>query len=347
MEIRAARAASLFAVLLAVTASTSPASAQKATVHESPHKKLSNSCEECHVATSFRDIRFEHSRTGFPLDGHHRRADCLECHSVADFSLVENTCGTCHEDVHRARSRVPGAQGWAVFDAEGIHASTNFPLMGRHTSLDCESCHRGMRVEGFQQTATECVGCHRDDYMATTSPDHAAGGFSTECQTCHNVLGWTPASMVDHDPIFPIFSGSHRGRWDACADCHIVPNHYATVSCIDCHSHSQSLTDPIHQAMNGYAYTTQACLSCHPRGEAGQFRDHDTVFPIYSGKHRGEWNDCAICHPTPTNKQVFTCIECHEHSQQRMDDKHLGEVNNYTFTPTSCYDCHPDGRKGN
>ena len=428
MNTRIAMVVSLSAVLLATGVATAPVRTQKATIHESPHKRLSNSCEECHVATSFRDIRFDHGRTGFPLDGHHRRAACLDCHSVADFSLVENTCASCHEDVHRARlgpdcSRCHGGQGWAVIDAEAIHASTNFPLLGRHTTLDCESCHRGMRVEGFRQTSTQCVGCHREDYLATSSPAHATGGFSTDCQTCHNVLGWTPATMVDHEPMFPIFSGTHRGRWSACAECHIVPNTYATVSCIDCHTHAQSLTDPTHQGMTGYTYTTQACLSCHPTGvaddfrehdaaffpvysgahlrrwdkcldchptpsnkqvftcvdchdhvqtlmdpvhqgfngyaydsptclgchptgQAGEFRDHDaTEFPIYSGVHRGKWNDCGVCHPTPTNKQVFTCIDCHEHSQQRMDDKHLGEVNNYVFSATSCYDCHPNGRK--
>jgi len=190
------------------------ASAQKATVHDSPHKKLVRSCEKCHVATSFKDIRFDHDDTDFHLAGLHSGVACLACHSVEDFAKVDPSCATCHQDIHRGRlgiecSRCHTEHGWTVFDAEGIHESTNFPLQGRHLLVDCLSCHPGMPTADFRRAWTPCYQCHLQDYESTVSPDHRASGFSALCQTCHEMTGWTPSFMPDHDMFFPIFSGKH------------------------------------------------------------------------------------------------------------------------------------------
>jgi hypothetical protein len=241
--------------------------------------------------------------------------------------------------------RCHSTEGWSVFDNERIHASTNFPIAGRHLVLDCEGCHQGMTISRFRQTPSRCVDCHRADYESVSSPNHVSSGFNTECTFCHTMMAWVPAAMTDHEAFFPIFTGEHAGAWNACADCHVSPGNFNVVSCIDCHAHSQSRTDPIHSGMAGYTWATPQCLGCHPRGSAGRYGEHDQAFfPIYSGRHAGEWSSCGTCHPQAANKQVFTCITCHEHDQAPMDDKHLGEVNNYTYSPTSCYDCHPDGR---
>ena len=49
--------------------------------------------------------------------------------------------------------------------------------------------------------------------------------------------------------------------------------------------------------------------------EAGWFfSSHDAYFPIYSGKHKGEWNDCVDCHIQSSNYKIFSCINCHEHN---------------------------------
>ena len=72
--------------------------------------------------------------------------------------------------------------------------------------------------------------------------------------------------------------------------------------------------------------------------------NHDSqYFPIYSGKHQGEWNTCADCHKTATNYSQFSCIDCHEHNQSDMQSKH-SDVANYTWTSAACYSCHPKGR---
>jgi hypothetical protein len=68
--------------------------------------------------------------------------------------------------------------------------------------------------------------------------------------------------------------------------------------------------------------------------------DHDLqFFRIYSGSHQGEWSSCSQCHPTLGNYADFTCISCHEHNQQDMDDEHQG-VPGYVYSSPACYNCH-------
>ena len=102
--------------------------------------------------------------------------------------------------------------------------------------------------------------------------------------------------------------------------------------------------DSAHQGIPGYAYTSTQCYACHPTGQKGRFVEHDAqYFPIYSGAHSGTWSACATCHTDPSNRAVFSCLTCHEHSQAQMDDKHR-EAQGYSYTSAACYSCHPDGR---
>ena len=65
-------------------------------------------------------------------------------------------------------------------------------------------------------------------------------------------------------------------------------------------------------------------------------------FPIFSGRHAGEWDTCQTCHTQPASFEVFTCLTCHEHRRSEMDDEH-DEVRGYVYESTACYSCHPDG----
>lgn len=247
------------------------ASAQKATVHDSPHKKLTRPCDVCHVATSFKDIRFDHKTTQFHLTGAHSDVACLECHNVEDFSKVAPSCATCHQDIHRSRlgvdcSRCHTVHGWTVFDAEAIHENTNFPVQGRHLLIDCLSCHPGMPTADFRRVWTQCYQCHLRDYEAAVSIDHRASGFSTLCQNCHEMTGWKPSIMPDHDMFFPIYSGTHNGQWNTCSDCHVVRGDFAVFECITCHAHNRNDMDSAHREVQRYSYNSQACYECHPDG---------------------------------------------------------------------------------
>ena len=317
---------------------------------KNPHKKLKFDCEKCHSSASFTDVRFDHDLTGHHLDENHAKADCLGCHNVEDFSRAQADCSNCHEDVHEAKMGSDcekchtSSKGWNVMDIQTIHMESSFPVMGRHALLDCQGCHPGLPKEDLSFNTTRCVDCHQQDYLNVASPNHVSGSFSTECQDCHQMNTWRPAELADHDPFFPIYSGAHRGQWNQCATCHTNPDNNADFSCFNCHGHPQAETDANHQGISGYAYNSQDCYSCHPDGTAGSFGDHDAqFFPIFSGAHANQWNDCVECHTNPTDRKVFDCTTCHPNP--KSDNIHQG-VTGYSFDSPSCYQCHPDGKAG-
>jgi hypothetical protein len=138
-------------------------------------------------------------------------------------------------------------------------------LTGKHTTVACIACH----ASGFAGTPTDCYACHKSDYDGTTDPVHSAANFPTTCQTCHNTSDWTNATWNHDAAYFPIYSGSHQGRWTTCADCHVNQANFATFECINCHAHTQAQTDPHHTDVRNYQYLSTACYSCHPRGNGG------------------------------------------------------------------------------
>jgi len=95
--------------------------------------------------------------------------------------------------------------------------------------------------------------------------------ISTDCMECHTTMsGWKPAKFTIHDAqFFPIYSGSHKGEWNRCTQCHEDLNNYANFTCLTCHEHNKSRMDSEHHEEGGYQYNSIACLECHPRGVGG------------------------------------------------------------------------------
>jgi hypothetical protein len=244
---------------------------------------FSTRCEDCHgvTATTWRGARFSHPAS-FPLVGGHAGLACQRCHVSGRYSGLSTACVSCHlPDYNRTANPNHAAggfartceschsvNGWrpATFD----HSRTRFPLTGAHARVDCAQCHVGGRYAG---TPTDCYACHQTDYAGTTNPNHAAAGFPTQCQACHTTTAWQPASF-DHDGrFFPIYSGTHRGRWSSCSDCHVNPGNYAVFECVLCHAHSnKAQVDRDHREVGGYAYQSAACYRCHRNGRGGDFR---------------------------------------------------------------------------
>jgi hypothetical protein len=235
-------------------------------------------CALCHVPTLWDRARFDHSASAFPLTGAHRALACQQCHA-AGYAGTPTACASCHMDDYLGTTDPNHQAGgfptscdschsttaWspALFD----HSTTTFPLTGAHVTVPCQQCH----TSGYAGTPTACDSCHMDDYLATTDPNHQAAGIPTTCQSCHSTVTWNGAQVTQHDALyFPIYSGTHRGRWTSCADCHTNSSNYTTFTCLQCHAHD----DPVevashHSGVSGYSYTSQACYSCHPRGSAG------------------------------------------------------------------------------
>lgn len=69
-------------------------------------RRLGTECQTCHTARSWQAWDFDHNKTGFKLDGPHKKVagNCYDCHQkpMGKKVLAPTACGSCHdrEDVH-------------------------------------------------------------------------------------------------------------------------------------------------------------------------------------------------------------------------------------------------------
>jgi len=315
---------------------------------QSPHgNSLTIDCAQCHNPDGWEvnlsTIEFDHSSTDFELDGTHQITDCKSCHTSFVFNEVPTDCISCHADVHSQSvgndcMRCHTSDNWLVFNTPEMHEENGFPLIGVHSNLSCVECHSNESSLIFNRIGNECIECHRDDYLATSSPNHIGAGFGEDCLECHNPMGFGwDATGILHD-FFPLTMGHDI---QDCSQCHDVSN-FSDISadCFACHEDDYtSANDPDHQAAN---FPTD-CVACHttnPGWMPATF-DHDGMyFPIYSGSHEDEWNSCTDCHMNPSNYAIFTCLNCHD--QGDTDNDH-DDVNGYVYESNACFQCHPSG----
>ena len=317
-------------------------------MHEST---VGKECVRCHTPNSWlvNNITQIHQQSRFPLVGVHARVDCFECHkseSFQRFDVIGAECYNCHSDNYAATTAPNhSSAGFSTNcdECHNVYSSTwtgtgfnhnVFPLTNAHAIPTCKECHIS-----DAKPSSECVSCHQTDYNATTNPNHISSNFSSDCKICHTTVGWIPAAF-DHTN-FALTQG-HSGR--ECSECHINGNYSNTSSeCVSCHLPDYNTTNnPVHSALN---FST-TCNQCHTTAlgwKPASYTQHDALsFPIYSGKHNGQWANCVDCHANASNYKEFTCISCHEHNKTDMDDKHSGE-NGYSYTSAACLDCHPQG----
>jgi hypothetical protein len=306
---------------------------------------FSTSCAGCHgdSATGWQGASFDHDRQ-FPLRGQHRAADCTQCHANGRFAGTPSNCVACHQSEYQRTTSPNHASAGFGTDCATCHGEAAsswtgasfdhnrfFPLNGRHRAADCTQCHPNGRFAG---TPSNCVDCHRADYDRTTSPNHRQGGFSTDCASCHGTQanGWTGASF-NHNQFFPL-QGAHRAL--DCQACH-ARGYNLPRDCFGCHAPDYNGARNPDHVRNGFP---TSCENCHLPGHSSWSQavfQHD--FPIDSGAHARF--DCVECHQSSTRE--FSCILCHEHEKNRMDEKHH-EVGGYVYNSQACYSCHPNGR---
>jgi hypothetical protein len=301
-------------------------------------------CAMCHDESSWSPSTFTHSI--YPLLGAHAAiSNCNDCHHN-NYTSTPNTCNACHMSDYTATTNPNHTSAQFPTDCAVCHdesawtptsfTHSSFPLLGAHASIsDCNDCHHN----NYTTTPNTCNGCHMSDYTATTNPNHSAAQFPTDCAVCHNETAWTPSGFTHS--TYPLV-GSHASITN-CNDCHHGNFTTTPNTCAGCHmSDYNATTNPNHTASQ---FSTN-CTSCHDETAwiPSSF-DHDALyFPIYSGKHDGEWNSCTDCHTNISNYSVFSCINCHEHNNQSdVNNDHNG-VSGYTYTSTGCYSCHPRGR---
>src|SRR5205814_3843267 len=197
-------------VLLLLIAASAPAPTPR-----SPPLRASmdTRCEACHSVDGWRRVTFDHSRTGFPLEGRHVSASCRACHGPSqDFTApVATSCAACHRDVHLGEfgnrcSSCHDPSSWATSFGPDAHRLTNFPLTGRHAAIPCEECHLNQRDRRFTRATVDCYTCHQADYARTagTAIDHLRAGFGTDCKSCHFPTRFKGATFPAHNSCFQI-----------------------------------------------------------------------------------------------------------------------------------------------
>jgi hypothetical protein len=315
------------------------------------HAKLEGitNCTQCHVA-----------------GGQLAEGRCLACHTELKDRIAQGkgfhgalasdarSCSQCH---HEHQGRDFALIDWAPRGKAGFdHKKAGFPLLGKHASASCASCHAAPFIEDaaarallshpgretYLGVATRCTACHFDEHR---------GQLGASCRDCHTEASFKPAPGFDHAKTDFALEGAHRKV--ACAACHAnvldvalvhgaVPaprsetfqrfKPVAHASCLDCHK------DP-HEGRFG-----QSCTSCHTVASWHEVKSSEsdtsarafhqkTAFPL-EGAHA--LVVCRSCHgPFRGAPALFKglrhdrCLSCHI-------DAHEGQLGK----ATDCERCH-------
>ncbi len=137
-------------------------------------------CTACHNVKNWKEVTFDHNKTGFKLEGEHAKIACAECHyrknangvRVQQFKRLSRECSSCHKDSHAGQfavngktdcTRCHGFDKWenSKFD----HNTSRFKLDGAHATVKCEACHKqvtnekGTYIE-YKFDNITCARCH-------------------------------------------------------------------------------------------------------------------------------------------------------------------------------------------
>ncbi len=285
--------------------------------------QLGKDCSACHLPNGWKPATVDHSKFAFHLDGKHATVSCESCHKNGVFKGTPMDCASCHidDDAHDGQLGTQCAachspNGWKPATVD--HSKFAFHLDGKHSEVDCESCHKNGVFKG---TPMDCASCHIDD-------DAHDGQLGTQCAACHSPNGWKPAT-VDHSKFAFHLDGKHAAA--ACTDCHKNNVFKGTpMDCASCH-----IEDDAHNGSLG----TQ-CGTCHsPNGWSPATFDHNAVsfkLTAHQTKTDGSAFVCKDCHvngySSPFDQN--TCGNCHLQIDQPFATEH------FLAFGTNCMACH-------
>ena len=281
-----------------------------------------NDCANCHGEHYGRDFKlidleeeyFEHSITGYKLEGKHGKIECKDCHkkefiqnnisqkkSGNTYLGLGTTCLSCHDDYHQntfSEDCKTCHNQEAFKPAPGFnHAETKFPLIGKHQSVSCEKCHKIEARNGkpFQQFSgipfSTCSNCHEDVHK---------NRFGNDCRKCHNEFSFHEVKQLgsfNHDKTDFSLKGKHQN-----------------VDCKKCHK-TGSYTRPLSHSR---------CLNCHVDYHEKQL------------ERNGITPDCIECHSVDGFSPSSYGIEQHNRSGFKLESAHLA---------TPCFVCHKKEEK--
>ena len=297
-------------------------------------------CSQCHDTIAWTDLTsFNHSVTGFTLNGAHVSTPCAQCHVNDNYKLqiAPTDCGNsgCHltqwNSTQTLGGNVPNhltagfpmaqcsschdTTSWA--DAAFKHSTTGFPLTNSHQMAPagkvtaCAQCHINNNYN-LQIAPTDCgnSGCHLTTWQQTNNPGHSTAGSpfaAANCSTCHDTISWNDSSF-NHSVTGFALVGTHASpNPTPCVSCHVNNNYNLTsTDCMSCHQPAWNSTQtlggnvPNHVAAN-FPATASACSTCHTitAWSNGVFNHSSTGFPLTNS------------HQIAPAGKVTQCTQCH------------------------------------
>lgn len=289
------------------------------------HKgSLGEKCDSCHNDKTWKDVKFDHDKTRFSLLGKHADAKCDACHANNRYKDTPRACFSCHrkDDTHKGRfgEKCESCHRADDWKSQFNHAKqARYPLLGKHATAKCESCHRTPLYA--EKLPTRCNSCHVKD-------DIHKGTLGDKCDSCHKETGWTNTNF-DHnrDTKFPLFN---KHKVAVCGDCHTKGlKEKLPTACVDCHRKDDNDS---HNGQFG-----KACETCHSdKGWKPSIFDHNksTRYPL---RHAHAVAKCSACHSGTlyvkdgAKALPMDCLACH-----RKDDAHKGQLGD------KCEACHSE-----
>lgn len=319
--------------------------------HADPHRgTFEQTCESCHSTSAWRKLSsaalgqsVDHSKTKFPLLGKHIEVDCVQCHAKGDFKrpVAFGKCIDCHEpDPHGGQfaKRPDGGECASCHTVDGFkpstfgvkeHASTAYPLQGKHAQVECDQCHLPKGKDTvYKLKFAKCSNCHRDEHAG----QFAGAPYANSCERCHNLQRLRPStfSLQKHkDTLFPL-SGAHMA-----------------VACDECHRPSPQFMP---KKVAVYRWRALACTTCHSDPHRGQFDK------LTRASSAGGFAGCETCHSTQSWKefshfdhsktsfpllgahQATSCSSCHKPKDATLSVASA----DFKVAPVKCEGCHAD-----
>jgi hypothetical protein len=342
-----------------------------ATCHKDPHAgRLGPNCAQCHNFNDWKNVSgtFDHSKTRYPLTGQHAPVKCEKCHTPGPdnhprhVGLPFGKCNDCHKDAHNSQfaKRSDGGEcsschdvsGWKPSKFDGkAHASTAYPLEGKHAKLECAECHIAKgRDTLYKIKFSRCLDCHHDEHQT----QFAASAWLNQCEKCHTIEGFKPSTfaLAKHKLTrFPLAFG-HLAV--LCSDCHKPASAFASASLLPASVAVQTkpAAEPAsYKTTAVYHFQDLSCTTCHQDPHRGQFAERMKAL-----RSDGTPAGCDACHSTKNWQDITRfdhdrtkfalagahravgCIDCH-----RPPNLEMKLINvDFTQAPTKCEECHSD-----
>jgi hypothetical protein len=344
--------------------------------HKDIHEKsLGDTCADCHInARSFKgqDVRFDHAKADYPLEGKHVATACEKCHKgtskeraifkVEDFQR----CVTCHRkaDIHKNGlgdrcESCHTAEDWkkaVKFD----HGKTGYPLVGKHRETKCGTCHPNAKQSGnfklAQYGSCGVAGCHAEPERGGTV--HAGRIAGEKCERCHTAKGWADEIFDHNDRKFNVWRLKGKHADVKCASCHPPTGKVAsykqgtpivrydgidTAACAAPGCHAPATKSGM---THGAQFVGEKCERCH--AEQGwkptTFRHDDQGYGGFKLKGKHAEVKCDGCHTEgadgratyrPIDSKRCANAGCHDNVER-------GAVHGRQFADRDCASCHTE-----